>query len=96
MNNREKFVKSLKISAMYGNTYEEEIEEMNKYMQNLKQLSETNPELAKKIARESLQKSGILDEKGELALPYNGQKVHDTDFTRGPKQICYEEDERYC
>ena len=87
MNNREKL-----ISAMYGNTYEEEIEEMKKYIQNLKQLSETNPELAKKIARESLQKSGILDEKGELAPPYNGQKVNEDDFTRGPKQIGYEEE----
>ena len=74
--------------------YKEAIKEMNKYIEDLKELRKTNPKLAMKIAKEGLQKSGILDENGELAPPYNGQKVHDTDFTRGPGEIYYEEDER--
>lgn len=74
--------------------YEDAIKQMDRYIENLKELHKTNPELAKKIARESLQKSGILDEDGKLASPYNGRKVHKEDFTRGPKQICYEEEER--
>ncbi len=57
---------------MYKNSYEEAIKEMEKYIQSLKQLRETNPELAKKIARESLQNSGILDKYGKIARPYNG------------------------
>lgn len=75
--------------------YEEAIKEMDKYIEDLKQLRKTNPELAKKIAKESLQRSGILDKDGKLAPPYNGQKVHEDDFTRGPKLTCYEEDERW-
>lgn len=74
--------------------YEAEIKQMDKCIEDLKELRKTNPKLAKKIARESLQKSGILDEDGELAYPYNGKKVHKDDFTRGPKQIYYEEEER--
>lgn len=79
---------------MYDNMYEEAIKEINKQLEELKELRRKNPELAKKIARENLQKSGILDENGELAPPYNGQKVNDNDFTRGPGEISYEEDER--
>lgn len=74
--------------------YEDAINQMEKRIEELKQLSKTNPELARKIARESLQKSGILDKDGKLAPPYNGQKVHDSDFTRGPREIYYEKDER--
>ena len=40
---------------MYKNSYEEAIKEMEEYIQSLKQLRETNPELAKKIVRERLQ-----------------------------------------
>ena len=72
--------------------YEDAINQMEKCIEELKQLSKTNPELARKMARESLQKSGILDKDGKLAPPYNGQKVHEDDFTRGPKQIYYEEE----
>lgn len=67
---------------MQRNMYEKAIKQMDKYIQSLKQLRETNPELAKKIARESLQKSRILDKDGKLAPPYNGQKIHEDDFTR--------------
>lgn len=74
--------------------YENEIEGINKYIEDLKELYKTNPELARKIAKESLKKSGIISEDGKLVPPYNGQKVHDDDFTRGPGEICYEEDER--
>ena len=79
---------------MYKNSYEEAIKEMEEYIQSLKQLRETNPELAKKIVRERLQNSGILDKKGALAPPYNGQKIYEEDFTRGPAQMYHGEDER--
>ena len=63
------------------------IKAMDKYIVDLKELGRTNPELAKKKAIESLQRTGIIDEKGNLAPPYNGQKVNEDDFTRGPGEI---------
>ena len=66
---------------------EETIKEMDKYIEDLKQLYKTNPELAKKRAREDLQRTGILDKNGELALPYNGKKVNENNFTRGPRAM---------
>ncbi len=63
--------------------YENAIKEMNEYLNSLKDLRKTNPELARKIAREGLQKSGIIDENGNLNAPYNGQNVNEDDFTRG-------------
>lgn len=60
------------------------IETMDKTLIELKELRKTNPELAKKIAKESLQKTGILDKNGNIAPPYNGQKIHEEDFTMGP------------
>ena len=71
--------------------YKEAIKEMDKYIQSLKQLRETNPELAKKLARGSLQKSGILDKDGKLAAPYNGQKIYEDDFTRKSEEMYYGE-----
>lgn len=67
--------------------YEKTIKAMDKYIVDLKELGKTNPELAKQKARESLQRTGIIDEKGNLAPPYNGQKVNEDDFTRGPGEI---------
>lgn len=46
------------------------------------------------MAREHLQECGIIDENGNLAYPYNGENVRDTDFTRGPGEFYYKEDER--
>lgn len=74
--------------------YENEIKRMKRYIEDLKELYKTNPELAKKIAKERLQNAGILGGDGELYSPYNGKKVHKDDFTRGPMKIYYEEDER--
>lgn len=67
--------------------YKEAIKAMDKCIEDLKELRKTNPELAKKKAREDLQRAGILDEKGELAPPYNGQKVNENDFSRGPGEM---------
>lgn len=67
--------------------YEEVIKTMNKAIEDLKELSKTNPELAKKKARENLHRAGILDKDGELAPPYNRQKVNEDDFTRGPREM---------
>lgn len=64
--------------------YEEAIKAMDKCIEDFKELRKTNPELAKKKARENLQRAGILDKDGKLAPPYNGQKVNEDDFTRGP------------
>lgn len=74
--------------------YEQAIKAMDKCIEDLKELRKTNPELAKKKATEELQRAGILDEEGRLAPPYNGQKVNEDDFTRGPgemKKIEHEE-----
>lgn len=75
--------------------YKEAIIAMDKCIEDLKELRKTNPELAKKKAREDLQRAGILDEKGELAPPYNGQKVNEDDFSRGPGEMMkFEQEER--
>ena len=63
---------------------EELVKRMNEYLEYLKKTYETNPELARKKAKEALQRTGILDEKGKIAPPYNGNKVNADDFTRGP------------
>ena len=77
------------------NNYEELIEAMDKYIEVMKELHKTNPELAKKIAKENLQRAGILDKDGKLTPPYNGKKVHEDDFTRGPgKKEKLEQEER--
>lgn len=73
--------------------YKEAINAMDKCIEDLKELRKTNPELAKKKAREDLQRAGILDEEGKLAPPYNGQKVNEDDFTRGSGEIRNTENE---
>jgi len=71
------------------------IEAMERTKKELEELYKTNPEKAKKMAREHLQKIGILDEDGNLKPPYNGQKVNEDDFTRGPGEIStLDKDER--
>ena len=47
------------------------IEYQNEYLKALKECRENNPEMAKQIAIESLRKSGILDENGEIAFPFD-------------------------
>ena len=42
------------------------------YLETLKELKEKNPEIAKKIAVDTLHNVGILDGNGELIEPYNG------------------------
>ena len=73
---------------------QEFIELQKKYIRFLKKLAKENPEAAKEYAIQSLQKSGILDENGELAAPYNGEKVNDTDFTRGPRKSLKKKDNK--
>lgn len=60
------------------------LEHMNEHMEYLKLMAKENPEEAKKMATESLKDAGILDENGNINVPYNGE-VNDDDFTRGPK-----------
>lgn len=76
------------------NMYEDAIKKMDEYIENLKEIRATNPELAKKIAREGLQRAGIITKEGKLAPPYNKEKVYEEDFTRGPRECEYEENER--
>ncbi len=71
--------------------HEELIKIMEEEIKDLRELYKKDPELAKKKARENLQKAGIMDENGNLLPPYNGQKVNDTDFTMGPDAICLED-----
>ena len=73
------------------NMNEERLMKFKKYVEDLEQLYKANPELAKKEARESLQRAGILGKDGKLAPPYNGKKVNETDFTRGPGELEQEE-----
>jgi len=73
--------------------YKEAIKAMDKCIEELNELRKTNPELAKKKAREDLQRAGILDAKGELVPPYNGQKVNENDFSRGPGEMRNTENE---
>ena len=63
------------------------IEHMRNYISFMKKLSKENPKLAKVEAREALVRIGILDKKGKLRPPYNGEKVNQDDFERGPKKL---------
>ena len=57
-----------------GTTDKEELlKGLEKYLEDLKQLHKTNPELAKKKAKEALQRTGMLDKKGNFLPPYNSQ-----------------------
>ena len=47
------------------------IKKQQEHLEGLKKLQEVEPELAKEYAKKSLQRSGILDEDGELKEPYN-------------------------
>ena len=73
--------------------HEELIKKLEDEIKDLRELYETNPELAKKKARENLQKTGIIDENGKLLPPYNGQKVNVNDFTIGPNENCLDDEE---
>lgn len=63
------------------------IEKMNNYELYLKKLSQHNPEQAKVEAKDALIRIGIINNNGKLKPPYNGEKVHEDDFERGPKKI---------
>ncbi len=63
------------------------IEKMNNYELYLKKLSQHNPELAKVEAKQALIRTGIIDKDCKLKPPYNGEKVHEDDFERGPRKI---------
>ena len=71
---------------------EELLKSLEKYLEDLKQLHKTNPELAKKKAKEALQRTGMLDKTGNFLPPYNGQKVNQEDFTMGPGETTYPEE----
>ena len=79
--------KGAKVDGLPVETIEETTKKMDKYIEELKELGKTNPELAKKKARENLQRVGIIDKDGKLAPPYNGQKVNENDFTMGPGEM---------
>ena len=70
---------------MYKNCYESLINGFAQETKRLKDLIEKDPKRANEESVKRLQSSGILDEKGGLKAPYNGQKVNENDFTRGPK-----------
>ena len=58
------------------------IREMNQYIEEFKDLRKTNPELARKLAREGLQRSGIIDENGKFVYPYNREKDSEDETER--------------
>ncbi len=55
------------------------IDSMDRYITELKQLNEKNPEEAKRVAKEGLMRMGIINE--------NGDRTNTDDFTRGPKRV---------
>ena len=55
----------------YNSNYETFIKEQEEYIKVLKELAKNDPEKAKELARKDLQRTGIIDEKGDLAAPYN-------------------------
>ncbi len=63
------------------------LEQMENYKIYFEKLSKENPELAKVEASEALVRIGIIDKKGKLRPPYNGEKVNQDDFERGPKKL---------
>ena len=65
----------------------DEVDRLDTYLKQFKALAKEQPEEAKKIAFKRLQDSGIIDETGNLKPPYNGEKVNESDFTRGPQLI---------
>lgn len=67
--------------------YNNEVERLDTYLKRLKALAKEHPEEAKKIAIKRLQDSGIIDETCNLKPPYNGEKINESDFTRGPQLI---------
>jgi hypothetical protein len=69
----------------YYETVDERIAGMKSYLRLLNNLSKKDPQKAKEISKKSLIGTGIMDENGNILPPYNGQKITDTDFTRGPK-----------
>ena len=70
------------------------IKKMNEYIEKIKELRKTNPELSRKMAKDGLKRAGIIDDNGNLIPPYNGQRVNEDDFTRGPGEMNYREEER--
>lgn len=55
----------------YNQNIDKVLNEQEEYLKKFKKLMKNNPELAKELALESLKKSGVLDEDGELAYPYS-------------------------
>ena len=53
----------------------------------MKKLSKENPKLAKQEAKKALISIGIIDKDGSLKPPYNGEKVNQDDFERGPRKV---------
>lgn len=55
----------------HNSNYKTFIKEQEEYIKAFKELAEKNPEKAKEEAIANLRRTGILDEKGDLAAPYN-------------------------
>lgn len=75
---KELLIKYAEINSPYierrkklSSNYETFIKEQEEHIKALKELAEKNPEKAKEEAIASLRETGILDENGDLAAPYN-------------------------
>ena len=77
-----KINKSLVIDS--PNEWSDWQEYQKKELDYWQQLSKNNPEMAKQVALESLQRSGILDKNGELAVPYNEGIVEQKELIKKP------------
>lgn len=67
--------------------YTARIKEQEEYIKALEQLAKESPDKAKELAIESLKRTGILDEKGDVAYPYNASLGNDAAPCKENKNI---------
>lgn len=92
---RELLIKYAEINSPYierrkqhsSRNYMATIKEQDEYIKALEQLAKENPDRAKELALESLKRTGILDEKGDVTYPYNSSLCNDTTLCKGNKNI---------
>jgi len=91
---RELLIKYAEINSPYierrkqhSSSYKKMIEEQDEYIKALEMLAKENPDRAKELALESLKRTGILDEKGDVAYPYNTSICDDATPCKENKNI---------
>ena len=73
------------LNVVESNNYEAMLERQRETLKEFEKLVATDPDKAKRVAREALIRTGIIDDSNNLKAPYNGEVVNKDDFTRGPR-----------